>query len=59
LPLAQRARSLVALARSHGSVDDATVLLLHRADPGWRGVRSSGGEPLDKASTASNGRSEP
>jgi protein phosphatase len=53
LPLTQRARSLVALARSRGSVDDATVLLLHRADPAGRDPR---GNPrvagrLDSAST--------
>jgi serine/threonine protein phosphatase PrpC len=39
--LAQRGQALVALARKRGSVDDATVLLLHRADPDarlrWRG----------------------
>jgi len=55
--LAQRARSLVALARARGSVDDATVLLLHRADPGGRDARGNprGAEPLDIDST---GRSE-
>jgi len=53
LPLAQRARSLVALARSRGSVDDATVLLLHRADPGGRDTRWNprGRERLDAGST--------
>ena len=40
--LAQRGQALVALARKRGSVDDATVLLLHRSDPEprdprWRG----------------------
>jgi serine/threonine protein phosphatase PrpC len=40
LPLARRADALVALARAHGSVDDATVLLLQRADQGWRLRRS-------------------
>ena len=32
LPLSRRADALVALAREHGSVDDATVLLLQRSD---------------------------
>ena len=36
LPLARRADALVALARAHGSIDDATVLLLQRSDQGWR-----------------------
>jgi serine/threonine protein phosphatase PrpC len=31
LALAERGRALIALARARGSVDDATVLLLHRA----------------------------
>jgi serine/threonine protein phosphatase PrpC len=39
LPLARRADALVALARAHGSVDDATVLLLQRSEPGWRALR--------------------
>jgi len=39
LPLARRADALVALARAHGSVDDATVLLLQRSEPGWRNLR--------------------
>jgi len=53
LPLAQRARALVALARSRGSVDDATVLLLHRADPGARDPRwnQRDRERLDSEST--------
>ena len=33
LSLMQRSQALIALARARGSVDDATVLLLHRADP--------------------------
>jgi protein phosphatase len=33
LSLAQRGQALVALARKRGSVDDATVLLLHRSIP--------------------------
>ena len=40
--LAQRGQALVARARTRGSVDDATVLLLHRSDPGWRGPRGGG-----------------
>ena len=36
LPLARRGEALVALARAHGSVDDATVLLLHRPEHGSR-----------------------
>ncbi|HEV7575824.1 MAG TPA: protein phosphatase 2C domain-containing protein [Caldimonas sp.] len=40
--LAERGRALVALARSRGSVDDATALLLHRADPGGRSLRWNG-----------------
>jgi serine/threonine protein phosphatase PrpC len=40
LPLARRADTLVALARAHGSVDDATVLLLQRSEQGWRVRRS-------------------
>ena len=53
LPLAQRARALVALARSRGSVDDATLLLLHRADPGAREPRWNprGPERLDNERT--------
>lgn len=47
--LAQRGQALVALARKRGSVDDATVLLLHRSDPDprtarWRG---SAAAPFD------------
>jgi PPM family protein phosphatase len=42
VPLAQRAQALLALARARGSVDDATVLLLHRSDPGWRDLRWGG-----------------
>jgi protein phosphatase len=41
LPLERRGEALVALARAHGSVDDATVLLLHRLEQGWRGLRRS------------------
>ena len=40
--LAQRGEALVAVARKRGSVDDATVLLLHRADPDPRGLRGRG-----------------
>ena len=48
--LAQRSQALVALARKRGSVDDATVLLLHRSDPDppnlrWRGRAAV---PFDK-----------
>ena len=39
VPLARRADTLVALARGHGSVDDATVLLLQRSEQGWRAQR--------------------
>ena len=42
LPLARQADALVAIARAHGSVDDATVLLLQRSDPGWRTLGRSG-----------------
>jgi len=50
LSLAQRGQALVALARKRGSVDDATVLLLHRSDPDppnprWRGRAAV---PFDK-----------
>jgi hypothetical protein len=55
LPLAQRARSLVALARSRGSVDDATVLLLHRADPGWRGVARAAARPSKRQALQATG----
>jgi len=40
--LAQRAQALVTLARKRGSVDDATVLLLHRSDPDARSLRWRG-----------------
>ncbi|HEY2559397.1 MAG TPA: protein phosphatase 2C domain-containing protein [Caldimonas sp.] len=43
LPLARRADALVSLARAHGSVDDATVMLLQRSDHGWRGPRGKNG----------------
>ena len=33
LPLARRCEQLIALARRHGSADDATVLLVHRGGP--------------------------
>jgi protein phosphatase len=52
LPLARRADALVALARAHGSVDDATVLLLQRADQGWRLRRSdrvAGGDEQNRS----------
>jgi protein phosphatase len=52
LPLARRADALVALARAHGSVDDATVLLLQRSEPGWRNLRRnprSGSAPQRRA----------
>ena len=39
LPLERRGEALVALARARGSVDDATVLLLHRSEQGWHGLR--------------------
>ncbi|HEY2929632.1 PP2C family protein-serine/threonine phosphatase, partial [Piscinibacter sp.] len=47
-PLVQRCEALIALARVHGSVDDATVLLLQRAEftfprPRWlRGTDNRG-----------------
>ena len=49
ISLAQRGQALVALARKRGSVDDATVLLLHRSAPEARslGGRGSDGMPLD------------
>jgi len=49
--LAQRGQALVALARKRGSVDDATVLLLHRSDPDARTLRwrGSAAVPLDTA----------
>ncbi|MBV9890740.1 MAG: protein phosphatase 2C domain-containing protein [Rhizobacter sp.] len=47
LPLAQRADALVALARAHGSVDDATVLLVQRAEPGWRDLRRNARRNID------------
>ncbi len=50
LSLAQRGQALVALARKRGSVDDATVLLLHRSDPEPRNPRWRGRAalPFDK-----------
>jgi len=42
VPLAQRGQALVALARRRGSVDDATVLLLHRSDPDARSPKGRG-----------------
>ena len=50
VPLAQRGQALVALARRRGSVDDATVLLLHRSDPDARSLRWRGraGPSFDK-----------
>src|SRR6185369_5439957 len=42
ISLAQRAQALVTLARKRGSVDDATVLLLHRSDPDARSLRWRG-----------------
>ena len=42
LPLARRADALVAIARGHGSVDDATLLLLQRSDQRWRGLGANG-----------------
>ncbi len=38
-PLVRKATALVALARSRGSADDATVLLVRRSQPSWRGGR--------------------
>lgn len=49
LPLARRADALVALARTHGSVDDATVLLVQRCDPGWRDLRRNARRDADRA----------
>jgi len=48
--LARRGQALVALARKRGSVDDATVLLLHRSDPDARNLRWRGraAHPFDK-----------
>ena len=42
--LARRAETLVALARAHGSVDDATLLLLQRWEPTWRVGRAAPGD---------------
>jgi len=42
LPLAVKAEQLVALARAQGSADDATVLLIERAEPAPRGTRRDG-----------------
>jgi serine/threonine protein phosphatase PrpC len=39
VPLAVKAERLVALARAQGSADDATVLLIERAEPAPRGAR--------------------
>jgi serine/threonine protein phosphatase PrpC len=39
LPLAVKAERLVALARTQGSTDDATVLLIERAEPAPRAAR--------------------
>ena len=52
LPLARRADALVALARAHGSVDDATVLLVQRCDPGWRDLRRAARRDADRARSA-------
>jgi protein phosphatase len=52
LPLARRADALVALARAHGSVDDATVLLVQRCDPGWRDLRRAARRDGDRARSA-------
>ena len=52
LPLARRADALVALARAHGSVDDATVLLLQRSEPGWRDLRRAARRDADRARSA-------
>ena len=49
LPLARRADALIALARAHGSVDDATVLLMQRCDPGWRDLRRGTRRDTDRA----------
>lgn len=46
--LAQRGQALVRTARAHGSVDDATALLLHRSGPATHARGSGrGAEPLD------------
>jgi serine/threonine protein phosphatase PrpC len=50
LPLARKSEMLVALARARGSADDATVLLIERAEASWRsrrrdGAAASGSEP--------------
>jgi len=52
LPLARRADALVALARAHGSVDDATVLLLQRSEPGWRDLRRGARRGIDRERSA-------
>jgi len=44
--LAVKAERLVALARAQGSADDATVLLIERAEPAPRGVRRDGPGPV-------------
>ena len=52
LPLARRADALVALARAHGSVDDATVLLVQRSEPGWRDLRRAARRDAERARSA-------
>jgi serine/threonine protein phosphatase PrpC len=37
MPLARRAEQLVARARANASIDDATLLLIERSTPVWRG----------------------
>ena len=54
LALGRRGDALVALARAHGSVDDATVLLLQRAEQGWRALRRN-----PRSGTGARQRSEP
>jgi serine/threonine protein phosphatase PrpC len=49
ISLAQRGQALVRLARARGSVDDATVLLLHRSGPGARGPRGAGPADLERS----------
>lgn len=53
-PLARRSADLVAAARANGSVDDATVLLLHRSGAALPGSRW----PARNAAGRATGRSE-
>ena len=52
-PLARRCLRLVEAARSNGSVDDATVLLLHRSDPDGQSLRWRGASAVPFATERS------